>query len=414
MERVSLGEDSTVEFKEAPPHRHSLSDELAAFANGGGGTLLMGVRDDGRVVGLSGDQLQKAEKLVVEVSCDSIDPEIQISTEKFTVGDATVLCVQVPRSYFVHKSANGYMMRQGSSKREMSHEYLARLIQQRSQARFKEFAEYPVPDTGMDSLHPPLYRRFIGTKWGLEGFGEGAYGGNPSEAIDQHLHKRKILVDADGVCYASVGGVLMCSEEPREHLNNSYICAVCYKGTRRDADDQIDAQDFTGPLDEQVLDAYKFASKHNQVSARKKIARYERPQYSSRAIFEALVNAVAHRDYYQHRSKIRLFIFADRLEIYSPGALLNGLTVDNIPYNQVTRNELLARLLSELRIKDEQIQRAVLRYNFMERRGEGVPIILSESEKLSGKRPLYQLHGEQLCLTIYAAPSLQDERDDRE
>ena len=102
-----------------------------------------------------------------------------------------------------------------------------------------------------------------------------------------------------------------------------------------------------GPLDQQIVDAFKFVERYNQVSARKEIGRIERSQYSMRAVFEAVVNAVVHRDYSKAGSKIRLFMFTDRLELYSPGALANTLTVDDLRYNQATRNELLARLLSE-------------------------------------------------------------------
>ena len=126
------------------------------------------------------------------------------------------------------------------------------------------------------------------------------------------------------------------------------------------------------------------------------------------AIFEAIVNAVVHRDYSKQGSKIRLFMFADRLEICSPGALANTLTVDNLPYNQVTRNELLARLLSEVIIDDGSIDQTAQRKHFLERRGEGVGIILQQSAALSGKQPVYEVHDKELHLTIFSAKSLQN------
>ena len=76
-------------------------------------------------------------------------------------------------------------------------------------------------------------------------------------------------------------------------------------------------------------------------------------------------------------------------------------------YNQATRNELLGRLLSETAL-DDNMSRQVARQHFLERRGEGVGIILNESKELSGKTPVYELFGEELRLTIFAAKSLQD------
>ena len=126
-----------------------------------------------------------------------------------------------------------------------------------------------------------------------------------------------------------------------------------------------------------------------------------------RSIFEAIVNAVVHRDYSLYGSKIRLFMYSDRIEIYSPGRLANTLTVDNLMENQVTRNEMLAHLLSELAVEDD-LSPTIDRSHFLERRGEGVGIIFSESERLSSKKPVYEIFGEELKLTIFTAPSLQE------
>lgn len=182
-----------------------------------------------------------------------------------------------------------------------------------------------------------------------------------------------------------------------------------YRGRNKDANDQIDSQDYTGPLDQQIIEAMKFAKRYNAVAAKKDIGRIDVPQYSMRAIFEAIVNAVVHRDYSKTSSKIRLFMFDDRLELYSPGALANTVTVDNLRYSQATRNELLTRLLSELTLDDE-MRRQVVRRHFLERRGEGVGIILNESEELSGKTPVYEVFDEELRLTIFASNSISDLR----
>ena len=201
----------------------------------------------------------------------------------------------------------------------------------------------------------------------------------------------------------------MCHERPDEFLYNSFVQAVYYRGKEKDANYQIDAKDFRGPLDRQIMDAFKFVETYNQVSALKKIGRTERSQYSMRAVFEALVNAVVHRDYSKSASKIRLFLFADRLELSSPGALANTLTVENMRYVQITRNELLARLLSEISVNDD-VRIQVNRSHFLEGRGEGVGIILSESKALSDREPVYELFDDELRLTIFAAKSLQEER----
>jgi predicted HTH transcriptional regulator len=130
-----------------------------------------------------------------------------------------------------------------------------------------------------------------------------------------------------------------------------------------------------------------------------------------RAVFEAIVNAVAHRDYSMHGSKIRLRMFDDRLELYSPGALANTMDVESMPYRQASRNEALVSLLSKLPVPASDWLR-VSRTTLMDRRGEGVQLLLAESEALSGKLPQYKLLDDsELMLTIFAAqpPSQESE-----
>ena len=393
IEKIILGEDATIEFKREMPYRDSMADEIAAFANDEGGVLLIGVDDYSEIVGLELQELERIEKTVVEICEDSIEPSIRIFTEKLRLDDKNILKIEVRRSLFVHKAPKGYFTRQGSSKREMPTDQLARLLQSRSQARIITFDEQLVPNTHRETLRKPLYRRFI-TEDATE------------DDIEDLLLKRSLLVKEGREIRASVAGVLMCHDTPDDFLYNSFIQAVYYSSKEKDANYQIDAKDFIGPLDQQIIDAFKFVQKHNEVSARKEIGRIDQPQYSVRAVFEAIVNAVVHRDYSKSGSKIRLFMFADRLELYSPGALANTVTIEKLRYSQATRNELLSRLLSEITL-DDDVGSQVKRRHFLERRGEGVGIILNESEVLSGKTPIYELFNEELCLTIFAAKSLQ-------
>lgn len=389
IEKIHLGEDATIEFKREMPRRSSLADEIAAFANAKGGVILIGVDDDSEIIGLDRTELNETEKAVVEICQDSIEPMVLIYTEKVRIDDKNLLIIEVQRSLFVHKTANGYFTRQGSTKREMSPDQLARLFQTRSQTRTISFDEQFVPYTNQETLDKSLYLRFI-----TEGADE--------DDIEDLLLKRRLLVKEGSEIRASVAGILMCHNSPEDFLYNCYIQAVLYSGNEKDANKQIDAQDYSGPLDKQIIQTMRFAKRYNAVRAKKDIGRIDFPQYSMRAIFEAIVNAVVHRDYSKSSSKIRLFMFDDRLELYSPGALANTVTVENIRYSQATRNELLARLLSELTL-DDKLRKEVVRRHFLERRGEGVGIILNESEELSGKPPVYEVFDEELRLTIFAA-----------
>ena len=205
----------------------------------------------------------------------------------------------------------------------------------------------------------------------------------------------------------SVAGVLLAGKDLRRWLPNAFIQAVAYRGTElRPAGNQpyqLDAEDITGPLDQQVLTACGFVRKNMKTAARKKTGRQDIPQFDLTAVFEAMVNAVAHRDYSMRDAKIRLRLFADRLEIYTPGTLPNTMTVDSLPYRQAARNETITSLLAKCGVPDEEGLRTG-RSAMMDKRGEGVSIILENSESLSGRVPVYRMVDDsELLLVIYAA-----------
>lgn len=407
LEKIRLGEDSFLELKEmrfagervAAPHRDGLADELAALANSRGGVCVLGVDDRRHVIGIPLERLDRAEQFVRELCLDSVTPPLAPVIERRRLPTAAgelvpVLKVEVPRSLFVHKSPGGYLHRVGSAKREMAPEFLARLFQQRSQVGMIRFDEQVVPRATLDDLDAPLWQRFV----------------TPRTRDDRDSLLFKLAMarpDDAGTLRPTVAGVLMGSSDPRPWLPNAFIQAVAYRDTaarpRGDEWYQIDAADLVGPLDRQVLAACQFVRKNMRVAASKGEGRRDLPQFDLTAVFEAVVNAVAHRDYSLAGSKIRLRLFADRLELYSPGGIANTMTIASLPYRQAARNEAITSLLARCPIPSAE---AALtdRSAMMDRRGEGVQIILERTEKLSGLTPVYRLIDEsELLLVIYAA-----------
>lgn len=407
LDKIRLGEDSFLELKAVRfqgkriqgPDRKDLADELAALANSRGGVCVLGVDDTTRKIeGIPLERLDEVEGFVQEILTDSLTPPLDASVAKIELPDdngdpCPVLRVDVPRSLFVHQSPGGYFRRVGSSKRPIPPEALARLFQQRSQARLIRFDEQAVPGAHFEDLDEPLWRRFLG-----EGIRE--------EEDDPAVILRKLRIlttDEDLGERASVAGALVCSQTPERWFPNARIEAVRYRGTVLDSHYQVDREAITGPLDQQIRRAVTFADRTMRRGATKEPERIEIPQYSLRAVFEAVVNAVAHRDYSIHGSKIRLFLFDDRLELYSPGGLPNSLTLDSLPLRQATRNELLTTLLGRIPVELDR-DTPIGRRHFIDKRGEGVPIIFRESRRLSGREPEYRLIDDaELLLTIWSA-----------
>ena len=203
----------------------------------------------------------------------------------------------------------------------------------------------------------------------------------------------------------TLSGLLAFGKLPQTHLPSAYVEGAVYRGTRLTSDDLVHSESIKGRVDTQIDDATAFVERFMLKPARKPSGREDHPQYEIGAVHESIVNAVAHRDYSISGSKIRLFLFADRLELYSPGALPNTLTVETMPYRVFTRNQLLISFLSRMNSHRSGLA-------FLESRGEGVRRILEASEAHSGRHPVYELFGEELRLTIWAKPSPHDARDD--
>ncbi len=403
LKQIALGEDSvlelkTIEFKGdqvAGPHRNSMADELAAMANTATGVILLGVDDKSKaIVGIPMNLLDVVETWLRGICNDLIEPPLDCVIRKIPIAaenrdEKIIIRVDVPRSLFVHQSPGGYFRRIGSSKRQMKPDVLARLFQQRSQTRLIRFDEQPIANADPEVLVPSLWERFRTVI---------------SPVNDQEFLQKiqLVAVDEDGVLRPTVSGVLMAAEHPQEFIRTAYIQAVCYRGAERNGSYQLDAKDITGPLDMQVREACKFVERNMRIYAIKAPNRIETPQFSMNAVFEAVVNAVVHRDYSVYGSRIRLHLFADRLEIFSPGTIPNTMTIDSLSERQWARNELLSTLLARCPMNVNAIgsQRSYI----MDKRGEGVPIIITESKKLSGRKPEYQLIDDaELKLTIFAA-----------
>lgn len=405
LRHIRLGEDSSLELKNmeykgnkvSGPRTNSMADELAAMANTANGVFVLGVDDKSRtIVGIPEDRLDMVETWIRDICNDLIRPQLFCRIRKLPVitDDAVeriIIRLDIPRSLYVHQSPGGYFHRLGSSKRQMAPEVLARLFQQRSQARLIRFDEQSVTTAPRDCLEKTLWKKFI----------------PPLSASDdeEFLLKLKLLTeDEDGNICPSVSGILMASKAPQKYISNAFIQAVCYRGKERNAAYQLDARDIEGPLDVQIADACRFVEKNMRIYAIKDPMRHDIPQYAMQAVFEALANAVAHRDYSIYGSKIRLHMFSDRLEIFSPGTIMNTMTVESLHLRQAARNELLVSLLARCPMPFENFSGD--RKFLMDRRGEGVPVILSESEKLSGKKPEYQLiDNVELMLIIYGTIS---------
>ena len=260
--------------------------------------------------------MEALERRLVEACRSSIKPSIAPPIARRKLDGRAFIEVEVAAGDAMHRSPGGVYLRVGSSKREMSPEESLRLAERRSQARLSWFDRQPVAGTGLASLDEGSWKPLISASSAHD----------PGAA----LFRMGLLADDQaGRRCATVAGLLLCAANPQLWLPSARVVATCYSGTGR-ATGQIDARDIGGPISRQIAEAAGFVLRNSRVAARKDPARADVPQFSARAVFEATVNAVVHRDYSIKERAIRISVFADRVELESPGALANGLTVDNM------------------------------------------------------------------------------------
>ena len=394
--RLRLGEDSGWEFKQiefsgdrpTSPRRNDLADEMAAFANSNGGILLCGVTDDGQIQGMSAAQMAALGTLLVAVSRDAVEPALRIDVHHRELDGRAFMLVQVSRGDAVHERSGRAFIRVGAAKRRLSGDERLRLAQRRAQSRYLWHDQQVVPQTGFETLSEHLWEPLLSVTGAAD----------PRRGL---MNLRLLATDEAEVGRATVAGVLLCAKSPQEWLSQAAIVATRYRGKDR-ASGQLDTQEIAGPLPSQIADAVKFVVRNMRVAARKTPARENVPQYSTAAVFEAVVNAVAHRDYSIASRRIRLSMFQDRLEIDSPGQLPNGMTIEGMAESQATRNEVIASVFGQIAVSD--VPGAEHRRYLMERRGDGVSIILKETREAAGALPDYKVvDNSSLVLVIPAA-----------
>lgn len=403
--QLEVLEDARAEFKEVvlgsrgvrSPHTEDMAGEMVAFANAEGGVIFLGVDDEGVVRGIPAHRAGDVETWMIDVASNNCDPPIRPILRRERLPGPTgvhrlVILVEVRRGLYVHGTSGGrHYIRVGSTRQLLRGAMLARLFQERGRAFI--FDEQPVPETTGDDLDGDRLELFF------------ASGPRTIPWPDLLRNTRMTATGENDMDRPTLAGLLAFGKAPQAHLFSACVEAAVYRGSRLTSDDLVHSDSIKGRVDAQIDDATAFVERFMLKPARKPVGRVDHPQYEIGAVHEAIVNAVAHRDYSIFGSKIRLFLFADRLELYSPGSLPNTMTLDTMPYRVFTRNQLLVSFLS--RMKSRRTGHA-----FLESRGEGVRKIIEASEAHSGRRPEYALFGEELRLTIWAKPSPHDARED--
>ena len=390
---IANGESSDVEFKRDDLTTQALAKELVAFANLEGGSVILGVENDGSICGTSRTDL---EEWVMSVCRDKIRPPIVPFFEfvRNVEDNKDIAIVRVSQGYDVHAlwhhSVNRYLVRVGTQSREASHEELGRLFQQRGSLR----AELkPVSGSGLANLDLRRLRNY---------FNEIRQQEVPEDANDKawvSLLCNTDIMTTDGV---TVGGMLLFGTTPNKFLPHAGIDAVMYPGQEQEHS-ALHRTTLRGPMTpllanddsvvesglvEQAIDFIQRVTPKNSRLDRGR--RMDCPLYPDEAVREGIVNALIHRDYLLTSTDIQLEIYIDRLEIVSPGRLPNGITP--------------ARMRAGTRAARNQLLKDVMRdYRYLEHMGMGVPRkIIRSMQEHNGTDPELIEQDERFVLRLYA------------
>ena len=329
---VALGEDSTRQFKVDVRNAESLAAEMAAFANANGGTIFIGVADDGTIPGLTAEDVGRLNQLISNVASQLVRSPLTVQTENIRIDNGLLViklsvAAGLDKPYF---DKNGVIwLKNGADKRRVnSKEELRRLFQVTGQFHADELPT----KAGIDKLDKLRFRDFLRNVYDLD-------------YPDTHetltcLLQNMGLATEDG--YLNLAGVLLFAERPEWIKPQFVVKAIRYPGNEIHADTYLDTEDYDGALRKMYDDTLGFIMRNlHKVQAGRGINSPGTPEIPSVVFEELLVNALIHRDYLID-APIRVFIYDNRIEIISPGHLPNNLTVAKIRSgNANSRNPIL-------------------------------------------------------------------------
>jgi Predicted transcriptional regulator containing an HTH domain and an uncharacterized domain shared with the mammalian protein Schlafen len=338
LTEIALGEDSGRQFKADVRNAESLASEMAAFANSEGGTIYIGVSDDGSTPGLGKSDISRLNQLISNAASHLVRSPLTVRTENVSLSNGRLIIVLtipkgIDKPYF---DKNGVIwLKAGADKRRVnSKEELRRLFQVTGQFHADELPT----NAGFDKLDKLRFRDFLRDAYQWE------YPDSPEDLA--RLLKNMNLASDDN--QLNLAGVLMFAERPEWIAPQFIVKAIRYPGNEIHASAYIDTEDFDGPLRKMFDDAHAFIMRNlHKVQAGRGINSPGLPEIPAIVFEELLVNALVHRDY-MINAPIRLFIFDDRIEIISPGSLPNNLTVAKMRTgNSNIRNPILVSFVAK-------------------------------------------------------------------
>jgi len=343
-----------------------ISKHLIAFANASGGVLVVGVEDDGTIMGFSKVGHHKIDEFRrVYFDYCKITPNVkfeEISVINYNSENDKILIYHINPSTkrVIRSTSDEVYLRIGDQSRKLTHEQINSLEFDKGEMYFEEeiIDRSSIADVDVELLK--IYKKAINTKL------------SDSEVLEG----RGLLVYNK----LTVAGMLLFSKNPSKFYPNARLRFLRYEGTKAQTGQRINLIkdiNIDGPIPKVIDEAKEtIASQLRDFQSLDISGKFKTvPEYPEFAWLEGIVNALTHRDYSQRGEHIKVIMYDDRLEILSPGKLPNIVDLNNMRYTRYSRNPMIARVLSEL--------------GWVKELNEGVKRIYEEMENFFLKAPEY-------------------------
>ena len=367
LNRIAEGEDEHTEFKPHFKDKSTVGRAICAFANTEGGLVVLGVSDAQQIIGVAEDSEKLQERLTSFLQSGCSWP-VSARLGRHEDPHGWVHWIEVPRQRgFEPMRHDGRVwVRRGRSSVEPSSTELQELYNIFGYFLTEERAIGAATSADIDlgSFRGYLRRLGIETDAG------------PQPHTDDDLLNRHAIVEIGSELKPTLYGILAFGKEPQSYpqTRNFRIECAAYAGSDR-ADESLQVTSATGRLDEQLRAAVRWFQSLGRLEVYGALARRDRYLLPFEALREALTNAVAHRDYAITGSAIQLDVFDDRVELTSPGALPNHMTVEGVRAGGTARS------------RNESIANYLLASGFMEQRARGWPLMRAAMRDFNATEP---------------------------
>jgi ATP-dependent DNA helicase RecG len=310
-------ESSTLEFKQELPQNDQITKTVIAFCNQNGGKLIIGVTDNGNIVGIPAEKAADAMEYLSSSIYSSSTPPILPLVYTQSISDKTLLVIEVSsgtnKPYYKKSEGleKGTYIRLGPSTLRATADLIEEL---KWQARGKHYDSMPVYQATEDELDPKKIKAFLSSRKE-----------DKMATISQELLLSYYLISQEHAhTYPSVAGILLFGKRPQHFFSEAMIICSHFKGI--EGREVIASIDCTGTLFEQFETAYNFIiSRLSKSFTIKGPRREETLEIPPQAIREALLNMIVHRNYHESSSS-KIAIYQNRIEFFSPGTFFGPLT----------------------------------------------------------------------------------------